>query len=197
MLLVCYNEGIVTAGQGQELVRQEAEEEERRVYLSVVQGYRGEDGKTKTSHVRSLGTSTSSRRLYDDPVAHFRAEVEAENEAARAEAAPITVTLHPLQRIDKRAEGRIDMGAAVPSAYFHRELGIRDFFERRRTSRGFSYDPCRILELLTWNRVSEPGSKAAAFASRGRFPAGAASRSTTCTAASTTSPPTPTGWSST
>ena len=113
-------------------------------------------------------SSTSSRG--QDPVAHFRAEVAAENEAARAEAAPITVTLHPLQRIDKRAEGRIDMGAAVPSAYFHRELGIRDFFERRRTSRGFAYDPCRILKLLTWNRVSEPGSKAAAFASRGRFP---------------------------
>ena len=141
-----------------------------RVYLSVVQGYRGEDGKTKTRHVRSLGYLDELEKAYDDPVAHFRAEVEAENEAARAEAAPITVTLHPLQRIDKRAEGRIDMGAAVPSAYFHRELGIRDFFERRRTSRGFSYDPCRILELLTWNRVSEPGSKAAAFASRGRFP---------------------------
>lgn len=141
-----------------------------RVYLSVVQGYRGEDGKTKTRHVRSLGYLDELEKAYDDPVAHFRAEVEAENEAARAEAAPITVTLHPLQRIDKRAEGRIDMGAAVPSAYFHRELGIRDFFERRRTSRGFSYDPCRILELLTWSRVSEPGSKAAAFASRGRFP---------------------------
>lgn len=141
-----------------------------RVYLSVVQGYRGENGKTKTRHVRSLGYLDELEKAYDDPVAHFRAEVEAENEAARAEAAPIAVTLHPLQRIDKRAEGRIDMGAAVPSAYFHRELGIRDFFERRRTSRGFSYDPCRILELLTWNRVSEPGSKAAAFASRGRFP---------------------------
>ena len=141
-----------------------------RVYLSVVQGYRDEDGKTKTRHVRSLGYLDELEKTYDDPVAHFRAEVEAENEAARAEAAPITVTLHPLQRIDKRAEGRVDMGAAVPSAYFHRELGIRDFFERRRTSRGFSYDPCRILELLTWNRVSEPGSKAAAFAAKDRFP---------------------------
>ena len=136
-----------------------------RVYLSVVQGYRDEDGKTKTRHVRSLGYLDELEKTYDDPVAHFRAEVEAENEAA-----PITVTLHPLQRIDKRAGGRIDMGAAVPSAYFHRELGIRDFFERRRTSRGFSYDPCRILELLTWNRVSEPGSKAAAFAAKDRFP---------------------------
>ena len=88
-----------------------------RVYLSVVQGYRDEAGRTRTRHVRSLGYLDELRGLYDDPVAHFRAEVEAENEAARAQAAPITVTLHPLERIDKRAEGRVEMGAAVPSAY--------------------------------------------------------------------------------
>lgn len=141
-----------------------------RTYLSVVQGYRDEHGKTKTKHVRSLGYLDELERLYDDPVAHFRAEVEAENEAARAESAPITVTLHPLQKIDKRQESRMEMGAAVPSAYFHRDLGIADFFERRRTARRFSFDPCRILELLCWNRISDPRSKAAAFAAKERFP---------------------------
>ena len=141
-----------------------------RVYLSVVQGYRDEAGRSKTKHVRSLGYLDELEKVYDDPIAHFKAEVDAENEAARAEAAPITVTLHPLQKIDKRSEGRVDMGAAVPSAYFHRELGVADFFERRRTARKAGYDPCRILELLCWNRISEPGSKAAAFAARDRFP---------------------------
>ncbi len=141
-----------------------------RVYLSVVEGYRDEAGKTKTRHVRSLGYLDELEKAYDDPVAHFKAEVAAENEAARAKAAPITVTLHPLQRIDKRTVNQIDMGAAVPSAYFHRDLGIWGFFERKRTARGFSYDPCRILELLCWNRISDPGSKSAAFASKARFP---------------------------
>ena len=64
----------------------------------------------------------------------------------------------------------MEMGAAVPSAYFHRDLGIADFFERRRTARRFSFDPCRILELLCWNRISDPRSKAAAFAAKERFP---------------------------
>lgn len=141
-----------------------------RTYLSVVEGYRDEAGRTKTRHVRSLGYLDELEKLYDDPVAHFRAEVAAENEAARAASAPMAVTLHPRQRIDKRSEGRVEMGAAVPSAYFHRDLGIWDFFERRRTARGFEFDPCRILELLVWNRISNPGSKAAAFESRGRFP---------------------------
>lgn len=141
-----------------------------RVYLSVVEGYRTPEGKVRSRHVRSLGYLDELEKTYDDPVAHFRAEVEAENEAARAEAAPIKVTLHPLERIDKRAEGRIEMGAAVPSAYFHRDLGIWDFFERKRTARKFAYDPCRILELLAWNRISDPGSKLAAWEARDRFP---------------------------
>lgn len=141
-----------------------------RVYLSVVEGYRDEAGKTKTRHVRSLGYLDELERLHDDPLAHFRAEVAAENEAARAESAPVIVKLAPGKKIDKRREGRVDMGAAVPSAYFHRDLGIRDFFENRRAGRGFAYDPCRILELLVWNRISNPGSKLAAWRSRDRFP---------------------------
>ena len=141
-----------------------------RVYLSVVQGYRAEDGKTRSKHVRSLGYLDELEKLYGDPIAHFQAEVDAENEAMRAQAAPIEVRLSPLKRIDKRAEGRVDAGAAVPSAYFHRDLGIWGFFERKRTARGFAYDPCRILELLVWNRISDPGSKASAFSKKDRFP---------------------------
>ncbi len=141
-----------------------------RVYLSVVHSYRTPEGKTRSKHIRSLGYLDELERLYDDPIAHFQAEVDAENEAARAGSAPIEVTLHPLERIDKRSDHRVEMGAAVPSAYFHRDLGIWDFFERKRTARGFSYDPCRILELLAWNRISDPGSKSAAWGARSRFP---------------------------
>ena len=141
-----------------------------RVYLSVVEGYRDEAGKTKTRHVRSLGYLDELEKVYDDPVAHFRAEVAAENDAARAVSAPVIVKLAPEKKIDRRRDGRVDMGAAVPSAYFHRDLGIWDFFENRRMARKSEFDPCRILELLVWNRLSDPGSKAAAFAAKGRFP---------------------------
>ena len=141
-----------------------------RTYLSVVEGYRTPEGKTRSRHVRSLGYLDELEKLYDDPIAHFEAEVKAENEAAKAEAAPIVVTLHPMKKIDKRSEARMEMGAAVPSAYFHRDLGIWSFFERKRTARKFAYDPCRILELLAWNRISDPGSKAAAWEAKERFP---------------------------
>lgn len=141
-----------------------------RTYLTIVQGYRDEDGKNKARTVRSLGYVDALEAEFDDPVAHFEEECRRMTaEAARAEA-PIAVEFTASKKIDKRAEGRVELGAAVPSAYLHRDLGIWSFFERKRTARGFSYDPCRILELLVWDRIAHPSSKRAAWEARGRFP---------------------------
>ena len=141
-----------------------------RVYLAIVQGYRDEKGKTKVRTVESLGYVDELSELYDDPIAHFEEECARRNAEAKAAEAPIIVKFTRGRRIDKRNEGRIELGACVPSAYFHRDLGIWDFFEKKRTARNFSYDPCRILELLVWNRISNPASKKAAFEARERFP---------------------------
>ena len=141
-----------------------------RTYLTIVQGYRDENGKNKARTVRSLGYVDTLEAEFDDPVAHFEEECRRMTaEAARAEA-PIAVEFTASKKIDKRAEGRVELGAAVPSAYLHRDLGIWSFFERKRTARGFSYDPCRILELLVWDRIAHPSSKRAAWEARGRFP---------------------------
>ena len=141
-----------------------------RVYLSISENHR-EGGKTKSRHVKSIGyVDELASDECPDPIAHWQAEVARLNEQAASESPQAIVKLSFAKKIDKRAEGRIDMGAAVPSAYFHRDLRVRDFFERKRTARGFSYDPCRILELLVWNRISDPGSKASAFSRKGRFP---------------------------
>ena len=141
-----------------------------RTYLTIVQGYRDENGKNRARTVKSLGYVDALEAEFGDPVAHFEEECRRMTaEAARAEA-PIAVEFTASKKIDKRAEGRVELGAAVPSAYLHRDLGIWSFFERKRTARGFSYDPCRILELLVWDRIAHPSSKHAAWQARERFP---------------------------
>lgn len=141
-----------------------------RTYLTIVQGYRDEDGKNKARTVRSLGYVDALEAEFDDPVAHFEEECRRMTEEAARAQAPVTVEFSAARKIDKRSEGRVELGAAVPSAYLHRDLGVWSFFERKRTSRGFSYDPCRILELLVWDRIAHPSSKRAAWQARGRFP---------------------------
>lgn len=141
-----------------------------RTYLTIVQGYRDENGKNRARTVKSLGYVDALEAEFGDPVAHFEEECRRMTaEAARAEA-PIAAQFTASKKIDKRAEGRVELGAAVPSAYLHRDLGIWSFFERKRTARGFSYDPCRILELLVWDRIAHPSSKHAAWQARERFP---------------------------
>ena len=142
-----------------------------RVYLSIGENFRDGEGRTRSRHVEAIGyVDELTSEECPDPVAFWRSEVERRNAEARAEAAPITVELRPERRIDKGECRAVEMGAAVPSAYFHRDLGIWGFFERRRTARGFAWDPCRILELLVWDRLAHPSSKSAAWEARDRFP---------------------------
>ena len=141
-----------------------------RTYLTIVQGYRDADGKNRARTVKSLGYVDALEAEFDDPVAHFEEECRRMTEEAAMAQAPVTVEFSAARKIDKRSEGRVELGAAVPSAYLHRDLGVWSFFERRRTSRGFSYDPCRILELLVWDRIAHPSSKHAAWEARERFP---------------------------
>lgn len=141
-----------------------------RIYLSIGENRRI-DGKTKTRHIESIGyVDELVSEECPDPVAYWEAEVKRRSEEAKSAASPAIVKLSMSRKIDKKSVGRIEMGAAIPSAYFHRDLGIWGFFENRRAGRRFSYDPCRILELLVWNRICDPGSKRAAFAAKERFP---------------------------
>lgn len=141
-----------------------------RIYLSIAENYR-EGNKTRMRHIESIGYVDELRSpACPDPIAFWQAEVDRRNAEAKAQAAPVMVKLSSAKKIDKREDRRIDLGAAVPSSYFHRDLGLWSFFEKKRTARTCAFDPCRILELLVWNRLSDPSSKKAAWEMRGRFP---------------------------
>lgn len=143
-----------------------------RVYLTIVEGYRDDRGKNMSRTVESLGYVDQLReRGIEDPVAHFTEECRRRNEARRAQAEPVIVKISPLQRVDKRdGEARVELGAAVVDAYLNRDLGLLDFFERRRTARRVPFDPYRVLELLVWDRIAHPSSKKGAWEGRAAFP---------------------------
>lgn len=141
-----------------------------RIYLTIVQGYRDENGKNKAKTIKSLGYVDALKAEFEDPIAHFEEECRRLTAEEEAKNAPISINFYPEQKIDMRKENQVELGAAIPSAYFHRDLDIWSFFERKRTARKVDYDPCRILELLVWNRISNPSSKKQAWEGRSRFP---------------------------
>lgn len=63
---------------------QQSKNQAGKVYLSFVQGYR-QDGKVKHKTIEKLGYLDDLKKIYDDPVSHFKKVAEERN--SRAEAA--------------------------------------------------------------------------------------------------------------
>ena len=141
-----------------------------RIYLSIIHGYRDKNGKNHNRTIKTIGYADQYKDQYKDPIAHFEQVVKEMNEQARQENAPITIKFHPKKKIDMRITHELELGSAVPSKYFHHDLDIWRFFDKKRTARNFKYDPCRILELLTWNRLTNPSSKKRCFENKDAFP---------------------------
>lgn len=141
-----------------------------RIHLSIGENIRV-NGKTKSRHIESIGyVDELISEDCPDPIAFWQAEVERRNKVAKEKNAPVIVKFAPQQKIDKKEVHQIELGAAIASAYYHQDLGIWEFFERKRSARNTTYDPCRILELLVWNRISNPTSKKKAFENKDTFP---------------------------
>lgn len=140
-----------------------------RLYLSIVHGYRDKNKKSCCKTIKSLGYLDDLEKLYDDPIAHFEQEI-VQMEALEAEKTrKVTFEMSLDEKIDKRTEQKIHIGAAAVLQYLH-YMGIDKFFDNKRSARNCDYDPCRILELLITNRISNPTSKKAAWDKRESFP---------------------------
>ena len=138
-----------------------------RVYLAFAEGYR-KDGKSKMRTVESLGYLDELEKQFDDPIAHFKAVCDEANAAARAERQNVQVTIHPLQKIDKREAARKNAGSAVLLAVYN-ALGIEIAVRNKTRGSKASYDSNAVMRLLTVERIINPGSKKSAWENKGHY----------------------------
>lgn len=138
-----------------------------RVYLAFAEGYR-KDGKSKMRTVESLGYLDELEKQFDDPIAHFKAVCDEANAAARAERQNVQVTIHPLQKIDKREAARKNAGSAVLLAVYN-ALGIEIAIRNKTRGSKASYDSNAAMRLLTVERIINPGSKKSAWENKEHY----------------------------
>lgn len=138
-----------------------------RVYLAFAEGYR-KDGKSKMRTVESLGYLDELEKQFDDPIAHFKAVCDEANAAARAERQNVQVTIHPLQKIDKREAARKNAGSAVLLAVYN-ALGIEIAVRNKTRGSKASYDSNAVMRLLTVERIINPGSKKSAWENKDHY----------------------------
>lgn len=138
-----------------------------RVRLAVYESYRS-GGRTRQRTVESLGYLDELRAEHADPVAWGRELAARMTEERRASVQRVQVDVHPGQKIDKRADGKKNIGCAAALAVYS-GLGIERAL--RNSSRGSAarYDLNAVMRLLVCERLLEPGSKLAAHRRRGRY----------------------------
>ena len=131
-----------------------------RVYLSIVEGFR-EGGTIRQRTVEPIGYVDELKATYDDPIAYFEARADALTAEKDARVAPVTLTIYPAQKVDRRKVGlRREVGSCVPLAVFH-ALGIESALnnERKTTKLRASYSLAQAMRLMVVERLLSPGSK--------------------------------------
>jgi hypothetical protein len=138
-----------------------------RIYLSIAQGYRTHDKKSRTKTVKSIGYLDELEKEYDDPISHFT-KVAREMDGERLADKKVTVTLDSGERLMKGGANRKNYGHVVFSKIYH-ELEIDRFLKNARRHKGFKFNTDAIMRLLVFSRLLCPGSKRAAVLNKGSF----------------------------
>ncbi len=138
-----------------------------RTYLSIVQGYRSKEGKSKQKTIQKVGYLDELKKEYDDPIAHFTA-VAAAMDKERQAAKSVTITIDMTDQIDRNNANRKNYGYIIFSKIYH-ELEIDIFLKNARRHENFIFNTDAIMRLLVYTRLLYPNSKRASVLNKKYF----------------------------
>lgn len=130
-----------------------------RTYLSIVQGYRDPvTKKVKHKIVKSLGYLDDLKKLYPDPIAHFKAVVQEMNENTAADNQPVTINIDRYETLVENQVNRKNLGYAALSWIYH-QLSLDIFFYSHSRAFKSEFNTKNIMKLLIYSRILNPASK--------------------------------------
>lgn len=138
-----------------------------RTYLSIVQGYRDKEGKSKQKTIQKVGYLDELEKEYNDPIAHFTAVTEAMDKERLTEK-NIRITIDMNKQLERNKENRKNYGHIVFSKIYH-ELEIDRFLKNASRHENFKFNTDAIMRLLVYTRLLFPGSKRTSILNKERF----------------------------
>ena len=140
-----------------------------RVYVSITESFRDADGVQRNRTVRSFGYLDDLEREWG-PGALARCEAirDEMTAEARERKAPQTLTIHPAEKVDMRANSRKNIGIAVPLGYYNL-LGVERAIRNACRGRRLGFDCNAAMRLLVSDRLFDQGSKLSAWAGAGKW----------------------------
>jgi hypothetical protein len=135
-----------------------------KVYLSFVQGYR-KNGKSKQKTIEKIGYLEDLEKIYDDPIAHFKAIAKERNSNLQATSSIEVLTN---QRLEDSCSLRKNLGYAIPK-HIYALLGITAFFQNKQRQIKPKYNLNQIFSLLVFTRFLFPASIKKTYEKKDRF----------------------------
>ena len=136
-----------------------------KTYLSIVNGYRDKNKKVKQSVIKKLGYLEDLKKYYDDPIAHFKNEVEILKKENR-------INIPSKLSIDENLEINNDVFLNLGYGFIkkiYQELNFKNFFLGKQKNLKINYELNKIFSLLVFSRILFPSSKKEAFEKRNCF----------------------------
>ena len=133
------------------------------ILLTYTIGYR-ENGKVKHKNVETIGYLHELKKIYDDPIAHFK---ELAKHKSNEEINEITIKNLNSKIIDNSSKSK-NLGYVVLKRIYD-ELGLKEFLNNKNKLVKVDYDFNEIFSLLVYSRILFPGSKKEAYDGKDRF----------------------------
>ena len=105
--------------------------------LSIRRGYRDTDGKVKNITIQNLGDLEELKKVYPDPITHFKDVVQKMNDQEKQNNLPITITIDKNEKLEEGTNNRKNFGYVALSKIYH-ELEIDKFIINKFKGRDVS-----------------------------------------------------------
>lgn len=129
-----------------------------KIYLSFVQGYRDENGKSKQKTIEKIGYLDDLKKIYDDPISHFREIAKQRNSEAINE-----LTIKNLNSKTIECNSKTKNLGYILLKKVYKELGIDEILNDKQDNLKIKYNLKDIFSMLVYMRILKPGSKKDAF----------------------------------
>lgn len=136
-----------------------------KTYLSIVDGYRDKNKKVKQNVIKKLGYLEDLKKEYEDPITHFKSEVELLKKENKINV-PSKLSIDEPLKINDNTFKNLGYGFIKK---IYQELDFKNFFNDKQKKLKVSFDFNKIFSLLVFSRVLFPSSKKETFEKRLRF----------------------------
>lgn len=138
-----------------------------RTYLSIVHGFRDQDGKSRTKTIKSIGYLDELEKQYDDPIEYFK-NLAKQMQQEKANDLFLNFKIRADAMLENNNANRKNYGHIVFSKLYH-QLQLDRFFNNKQRHQSFKFNSNSIMKVLIFARLLYPCSKKATVEIKDRF----------------------------